>query len=505
MPTERGHKYSCSLPFPYDLRMDLSSLSPSAHTMKNRHSVLHTARRPLRSAFIVAGTHSGVGKTTVTLGLLAALRRRGLRVQPFKVGPDFIDPGLHRRVAGATSYNLDGWMLSRNFNLESLRRHCQEKDAAVVEGVMGLFDGFDGKSNRGSTAEMAKWLGLPVILVVDASAMARSVAALVLGFLRFDPKLRIAGVIFNRVAGEGHLAYLRDAMTSLPKIEVLGGLPSMEDITIPERHLGLMTAVEGCLDQKFIRRLAGWIENHIDLDPLLKKTCTVIDPPKIRKDNRQTRKRPITIGVAQDQAFCFYYPDNLNLLKDAGARLVPFSPMRDRSLPPQVNALYLGGGYPEIYSKELARNRWMRNAVRDFIESGGMVYAECGGLMYLTNGLIDLHGRCFPMVGIYPVQTRMLPRLKTIGYREITTKPGFPFGSGVRVRGHEFHFSELKGDPYKKNEIESIFSVPTGSGKTAQGGYRYKHCFASYVHLHFGSNPTMAERWVEAIRNRVQK
>jgi len=222
---------------------------------------------------------------------------------------------------------------------------------------MGLFDGFDGKSNRGSTAEMAKWLGLPVILVVDASAMARSVAALVLGFLRFDPKLRIAGVIFNRVAGEGHLAYLRDAMTSLPKIEVLGGLPSMEDITIPERHLGLMTAVEGCLDQKFIRRLAGWIENHIDLDPLLKKTRTVIDPPKIRKDNRQTRKRPITIGVAQDQAFCFYYPDNLNLLKDAGARLVPFSPMRDRSLPPQVNALYLGGGYPEIYSKELAWNR----------------------------------------------------------------------------------------------------------------------------------------------------
>jgi len=448
------------------------------------------------SAFAIAGTHSGVGKTTVTLGLLAALRRRGLKVQPFKVGPDFIDPGLHRQVAGVTSYNLDGWMLSREFNLQSLRRHCDGKEVGVVEGMMGLFDGYDGKSERGSTAEMAKWLGLPVVLVVDASAMARSAAAMILGYLRFDPKLHVIGVIFNRIGGKGHLLYLKEAMASLRDIEVFGGLPQTEDITIPERNLGLMTAEEGLLDQKLIRCLARWIEQHLDIDLLLRKSRVKLGSPDRERGGRE-KKKPVSIGVAQDKAFCFYYPDNLNLLRASGARLVPFSPIHDRSLPLGVKSLYIGGGYPEVYARELARNHSMRAAVRNFIDAGGVVYAECGGFMYLTENLIDLRGRRFPMVGIYPFATKMLPRFRALGYREVKTVPGSFLPSGMQARGHEFHYSALDGNVKNDSRIKKIYRTFPRAEKE---GFLYKNCLASYIHLHFGSNPAIASRFVEACR-----
>lgn len=453
------------------------------------------------SAFVIAGTHSGVGKTTVTLGLLAALRRRGLRVQPFKVGPDFIDPGLHRRVAGVASYNLDGWMLSRDFNLRSFNRHCRGKEVAVVEGVMGLFDGYEGKSERGSTAEMAKWLGLPVLLVVDASAMARSAAALVSGYLRFDPELNIIGVVFNRVGSEGHLLYLREAMASLPGTEVFGGLPQAEQVMIPERHLGLMTAEEGLVDGKFIRRLSRWITGALDLDRLRQRTRVALHAEEVGKQSKGKREKGVVIGVAQDKAFCFYYPENLNLLRGAGARLVPFSPIRDRSLPPGAKALYFGGGYPEIYARELAQNRSLREAVRGFVESGGLVYAECGGFMYLSQALIDPRGRSFPMVGVYPFKARMLSRLKSLGYREVAIGPGSFFPSGLRVRGHEFHYSEPVGNLTGKPGIRKIYTVSSKAGNGEQEGFLYKNCLASYIHLHLGSNPAVAQGWVEACRS----
>ena len=220
-------------------------------------------------AFVVAGTHSGVGKTTMTLGLLAALQRRGYTVQGFKVGPDFIDPGHHTAITGTPSYNLDGWMLSRDYNYQRFARSLQGKDVGVVEGVMGLFDGYDGKSEAGSTAEMAKWLGLPVILVVDASAMARSVAALIHGFQSFDPDLQVAGVIFNRIGGSGHLQYLREALQGRSAITILGGLPHNESIAIPERHLGLVTQEEHSLTPERIAHLASFIEDNLDLAQLL--------------------------------------------------------------------------------------------------------------------------------------------------------------------------------------------------------------------------------------------
>jgi cobyrinic acid a,c-diamide synthase len=447
-------------------------------------------------AFVIAGTHSGVGKTTITLGLLAVLRRRGLNIRPFKIGPDFIDPGLHREAAGAASYNLDGWMLSRGFNLQSLRRHCEGKEAAVVEGMMGLFDGYDGQSERGSTAEMAKWLGLPVVLVVDASAMARSAAAMILGYLRFDPKVNVIGVIFNRIGGKGHLLYLKEAVAPLRNIEIFGGLPQADDITIPERHLGLMTAEEGSLDQNLIRRLARWIEQHLDIDLLLRRSRVRLEKPDKEREGRERRK-PVSIGVAQDKAFCFYYPDNLNLLQAAGARIVAFSPIRDRALPPGVKALYLGGGYPEVYARELARNRSMRNAVRNFVEAGGLVYAECGGFMYLTESLGDLRGRSFPMVGVYPFTTQMLPQLRALGYREVKIDGDSFFPSGMRARGHEFHYSAVNGKAKQDRGVKEVYSV---SPEAEREGFVYKNCLGSYIHLHFGSNPTIASRLVETSR-----
>ena len=325
------------------------------------------------SGCVIAGTHSGVGKTTVSLGIMAALQRRGLKVQPFKVGPDFIDPGLHSKVCGVPSYNLDGWMLSRDYNASSFQRNARNKDVAIVEGVMGLYDGHSGSSEKGSTAEMAKQLNLPVVLVVDASAMARSAAAMILGYCRFDPDISVIGVIFNRVAGEGHLRYLRDALKSLPEVQWFGGLPREDKVKIPERHLGLTVAEENVLDERLIGRLARLIENHVDLDRLLRKTSIRIGlpPTRVRKAGREE----VPIAVARDKAFCFYYPDNLESLRSAGAKLEAFSPIADRRLPTGTKGIYLGGGYPELYARELSRNRSMRVALKDFIEAGGAVYA----------------------------------------------------------------------------------------------------------------------------------
>src|SRR4029453_14354485 len=314
-------------------------------------------------AFVVAGTHSGVGKTTISLGIMAALRKRGMKVQPFKIGPDFIDPGLHRKFCGVPSYNLDGLMLSQNYNRQSFRKNLRNKDVAVVEGMMGLYDGRSGASEEGSTAEMAKLLGLPVILVVDASAMARSVAAMVLGYRLFDRKTKVMGIIFNRVAGAGHLNYLREAMASLPSLECFGGIPVRNEINIPEGPLGLTVAKEGSLPKSIVDQLARLIEQHIDLDHLLGKTQSKISAPAIETKVRSaTDKRPL-IAIASDKAFCFYYPDNLHLIETAGANLKFFSPMTNPNLPAGTKGIYLGGGYPELFAKQLSRNRAMRAAI----------------------------------------------------------------------------------------------------------------------------------------------
>ena len=454
-------------------------------------------------AAVIAGTHSGVGKTTVTLGLLAALRRRGLETQAFKVGPDFIDPGHHMTVTGRTSRTLDGWMLSRTYNEQTFRHHMHDRDIGLIEGMMGLFDGVSGMTDAGSTAEMAKWLGLPVILVVDASAMARSVAALVHGFRSFDPHLRMMGVIFNRIGGRGHLQYLQDAVATLPGLIVLGGLPQTDALTMAERHLGLVTADERQLTTHHIAQLASVVEEHIDLSQLLQLSHTTEYRGRQTTTNfpqvTPSEKRRVRFAVARDEAFCFYYPDNLEWLERAGADLVFFSPLHDAHLPPDLQGLYLGGGYPEMHAQGLAANRSMRAEVHAFVEQKGLVYAECGGLIYLTLGLREANGQVLPFVGIYPTLVRMLPHLKALGYVEVTSDmPTGPLPSGS-ARGHMFHYSELEEETRWDSTITPLYRVKQGAGTdTRRVGYRYKQCMASYVHLHFGSNPTWAASLVAA-------
>jgi cobyrinic acid a,c-diamide synthase len=375
---------------------------------------------------------------------------------------------------------------------------------------MGLFDGYDGRSEVGSTAEMAKWLGLPVILVVDASAMARSIAALVHGFHSFDHNLNVAGVIFNRIAGPGHLQYLRDALEDVPGVAVLGGLPYDDAIVIPERHLGLVTREEHGLTLERLEQLASLAEDNLELERILQMSevssfrFQVSDPrfPNFELETLNLKPRNgMRFGVAKDEAFCFYYPDNLELLERAGAELVFFSPSHDTHLPPNLQGLYFGGGYPEMHAEALATNTAMQQEVKAFVEQGGVVYAECGGFMYLTSGIRDVHGTLFSMVGIYPTVARMLPRLTALGYVEIEIeKAGHLFPAG-RVRGHEFHYSELEQRDFCRGAVEAVYQIRKRRDAAPRPeGYLYKRCLASYVHLHFGSNPEFAISLVEAAR-----
>jgi cobyrinic acid a,c-diamide synthase len=445
---------------------------------------------------VIAGTQSGVGKTTVTLGLLAALRRRGLVVQPFKVGPDFIDPGHHTRAAGRISRNLDGWMLSREANEDLFRRQVRQVDITVVEGVMGLFDGYDGASEAGSTAQMAKWLGLPVLLVVDARSMARSAAALVHGFAGFDPDLTLAGVIFNRVGSPTHLEYLQQALAALKGVRCFGGLPRDQELAIPERHLGLVTTEDHNLAEAYLNHLADWLETHLDLDGLLQ----ALPPLPLPEDLAiETVSPTVRLGVARDRAFCFYYQENLELLADSGAELVFFSPLEDRELPENLHGVYLGGGYPELYAAPLAENYGLKQALKNLAAAGLPIYAECGGLMYLSREIQDLEGRAHAMAEVFPFLVRMLPRLKTLGYREVTLEADGLLGpAGTRARGHEFHYSEIVGEP---NGVPCLYRLtPRRGGAGVAEGYCEQQVLASYVHLHFGSNPEVARHLVASCR-----
>ncbi len=453
----------------------------------------------VKSAFCIAGTHSGCGKTTVALGIMAALVRRGLKVQAFKVGPDFIDPGHHRRVTGRDSHNLDGWMLAPEYNREVFHRYFSESHVAVVEGVMGLFDGFSGTDESGSTAQMAKLLQIPVILIVDARAMARSAAAMALGYSRFDPELNLQGIIFNKVAGERHANYLKEAMqTYLPEVPVFGCLVRDHEIEMPSRHLGLVTDEDNPLGKERVERLTACIERGVDLDRILKE-CRFESRDRVRAEERveeNSNNIQVPIGIAMDQAFCFYYAENLRLLREAGALLKSFSPLRDEGLPQGVQGLVFGGGYPELYSGELSKNKALAQEIRGFVRKGGAVYAECGGFMYLTKAIVDLEGREHPMVGVFPVRTKMSSELNSLGYREVATTTKSPLGpEGTVARGHEFHYSYTEGIPESLRKIYKVRSRKD-SQETSEG-FLVNRAIGSYIHLHWGSNPQVPVNFIK--------
>jgi cobyrinic acid a,c-diamide synthase len=444
---------------------------------------------------IVAGTHSGAGKTTVALAVMAALRRRGLRVQPFKVGPDFIDPGHHAAACGRVAYNLDTWMLPDAAVRSLLDRATADADCAVIEGVMGLFDGRGGDDPRGSTADVARQFSCPVVLVVDAAGMAASVAAVVKGFAELDPAVRVAGVICNRVAGPGHYAYLEPAIRRHTGVVPLGWLPRRPEWEIPERHLGLTTQEDlragGRLPwEEMLARLAAALEETVAVDRLL-ELAAVEDVPGVRAESGDRHRGPgRRVAVARDAAFCFYYPDNLELLREAGAEVVSFSPLHDSALPAGVDLVYLGGGYPEVHAECLASNRAMRDGLRRHHEQGGAIYAECGGLMYCCRELVDGAGRPWPMLDLLPARAVMQPRLAALGYVTWRACGDTLLGpAGTEVRGHEYHYSRL--EPLAELLARARLHRRGQAGRA--DGFVRGRLLAGYAHLHFGSNPRVVE------------
>jgi cobyrinic acid a,c-diamide synthase len=442
---------------------------------------------------VLAGVSSGVGKTTTTVAVAQALRARGLTVALFKCGPDYLDPTYHARVTGTQSQNLDGWMMGRDAVRDTFVHAARGADIALIEGVMGLFDGESATTEAGSTAEIAKWLGAPVVLVVDASGMARSVAALVRGFASFDAELNLAGALFNRVGSRGHLDLLRKA---LGPGETLGGLPRDPEHTFPERHLGLVSANDETLPSALLDHLGQTAADWIDLDRLLslaRSTEPLLAGAPRARASRNLRCR---IGVAHDEAFHFYYADNLRRLEEEGAELVRFSPVHDTRLP-AVDGVYLGGGYPELHAAALAGNAEMRASVKSFAERGGPVYAECGGLMYLTTALQTLAGERHGMVGLLPGVAVMHGKLRALGYVEVETQTRTILGpAGTRFRGHQFRYSELTVDPEPARVALSYTLRRRRGEQVSREGYALGNVLASYVHAHWASNPGVAAELV---------
>ena len=460
---------------------------------------------------IVAAPASGCGKSSVTLGLLGALRLRGLEVAPFKVGPDFIDPGHHAAVCGRPGRNLDGWMCDRNSVLDSFARGLAGADLGLVEGVMGLFDGASGASDAGSSAEIARWLQAKILLVIDVRAQARSAAAIAWGLTTFAPDLSFAEVLYNRVGSSAHERLLREAHASVPDLPaLLGCLPRRDDLTLPERHLGLVTAADADAAPIYAR-LADWVETHADIDQLLatlvrQGNAKVLSPrPQEEPPGLRGHGKPVRIGVARDAAFCFCYADNLELLERAGAQLLFFSPLAEQ-LPIDLDGLYLPGGYPELHGERLAANRELLDAIRRAAATGLPIYAECGGLLYLAEGILPAEPTAVAppceLVGLFPGRARMLTRRKAIGYREVTLLADTPLGpAGTVARGHEFHYSELE----LPADLTRAYSMADRTGSPCgTDGFVSGNVLGAYVHLHFASNPQLAENFVTFCRNRRQ-
>ena len=447
---------------------------------------------------VLAATRSGAGKTTIATGVIGALARRGLRVQPFKCGPDYIDPSYHKLACGVPSRNIDTWMLPHNAALELFGRAAQPAQIAVVEGVMGLYDGHANLTEQASTAEVAKLLNAPVILIANAARVARSIAAEVLGFQRFDPAVNIAGVILNGIGSPRHLDFCKPPIEQATGIPVLGYLPRRDDLQAPERHLGLVPVVEGPLATGWLDALISQTEQTIDIDALIAiaaRAQTPAAPPALFPANPIPAKA--RIAIAQDKAFNFYYQDALDLLKAWGADIIPFSPLADAALPENVGGIYIGGGFPEIYAAELAANRPMLQAVRAAHARGVQIYAECGGLMYLAQSLTDFDGETYPMAGLLPVATSMSGGRLTLGYREIQALSDGPLlCKGDTARGHEFHYSIANAPP---SRAQAAYAVLSQNSRIE--GFRAPNLWASYIHLHFAANPAIAPRFVAACAN----
>lgn len=451
-------------------------------------------------SLIIAGTQSGVGKTTVVVGMIAALRARGLTVQPFKVGPDYIDRGHHTLAAERPCRNLDTWMMPPERTKDLFEQASRRADIALIEGVMGLFDGLGYDDDTGSTAQVAKLLQAPVLLVLDASRIARSAAAVARGFQQFDADVNLAGFIVNFVAGENHGRGIAAAIAKATGLPVFGWLPREESLHVPERHLGLLPTAEPGRWSEFVQAAGKAVATSIDLDKVVDlagdyslPTATYSEPTSASRNDQ------VVIAVARDEAFHFCYEENLALLEEAGATLKFFSPMTDERLPEGTAGVVLSGGFPELHAAALSANAGMHRALQHAHREGLPIYAECGGLMYLTGSIADFDGRSFRMVGLLPGHSVMTRRL-TLGYRLArASSSSWLFRENETVRGHEFHYSTWMDRP-KETPAAYSLARPTELGKPCGEGACLGSLWASYVHLHFWGKPELAQRFVNACR-----
>ena len=460
---------------------------------------------------IIAGTTSGVGKTSITLGILYILKNLGFKIQSFKIGPDFIDPSYHHFVTNSPSYNLDSWLMGKKGLINTFEKYTIGKDIAVIEGVMGLFDGAGGKNNFASTAQIAKILNSPIILVIDASKAARSIAAIAYGFMKFEKGLKIKGIILNKISSNRHFHFIKDAFENKIKIPIVGVIYRNQELIFSERHLGLIPREE--LDdkrKKAILNSAKILSESLDAE----KIVSLIRPlqnEKVRKKKIDTGKeqnmQSIKIAVALDESFNFYYQENLDTLQKKGAQLIFFSPLNDLRLPEEVDGIIIGGGFPEILAKNLSRNQSMMRAIKKIAESQIPIYAECGGLMYLSKSIkigtssykndkipeskVNFN-KNYRMIGLIDAITKMTDQL-TLNYTQGKVINESLFGNINRVRGHEFHFSVMENI---SNDSKFSYYLNKGKGITNQkDGIIVYNTLASFTHLHF-SNTKLPERFI---------
>jgi cobyrinic acid a,c-diamide synthase len=451
---------------------------------------------------VIAGTNSGCGKTTITLGILAALAQKGLRTQPFKVGPDYLDPMLHTFVTGFPSRNLDSWLLAEDVVGYLFQKAAVGKELAVIEGVMGLYDGLNATDRIASTAHVAGIIGAPVVLVVNGAGMALSIAALLRGYRDFDPTVRLKGVIINRINSESHFQYLRAIIETYTGLKAIGYLPSLPEAALPERHLGLLPGGEITDLSGKLNSLARQVARTVDLGQLLAVAGEVepVTTPGLGYEI-SGKFSGLRLAVASDRAFNFYYRDNLELLEQFGAELVYFSPLADSGLPAGIDGLYLGGGYPEVWAGELQANASMRHSVKRMIAAGLPVYAECGGMMYLAGQLQNHAGEVYEMAGALPAQSIMTRALQRFGYVELELTADNLLGRrGDRIRGHEFHYSVTEVGRAVGRTYRVAKASPRDKQSVWKDGYQLHNLLAGYPHLHFWSNPRFAEGFLAKCR-----
>jgi cobyrinic acid a,c-diamide synthase len=464
---------------------------------------LHEAEFP---RLVIAALSGGSGKTIISIGIIAALRRRGYSVPPFKKGPDYIDAGWLALAAGRPCYNLDTFLLDTDLIRQSFCAHSAPGGVAVVEGNRGLYDGID-LDGATSTAELAKLLQAPVVMCVDCTKTTRTMAAVITGCVQFDPDLKIRGVILNRVAGQRHESILRRSIEHYSGVPVIGAVPKLGQQVFPERHMGLVPTPEHGWAADSIQSMARVASQNIDLDALLRLAREALPMSGICQPSNlngstglRTTGQPVLarIGILKDAAFQFYYPENVEALEMAGAELFFISPLSSGHFP-EIDALYIGGGFPETHAKELAENTEFSNRLRHLVDDGLPVYAECGGLMYLGKELV-IEGRSFPMAGVLPLSFGLFKRPQGHGYTVVTVEGENPYYPvGLEIRGHEFHYSRVLS--WSGRDKDLVFRMQRGVGIHGdRDGMVYKNILATYTHIHALGNPG----WASAlVRNAV--